>query len=78
MSKIDTVANRVIELTGSTISEKNIIRDNVGIVIRGLVTDAVNLMVNINTTSLGQDDYDKRINEMCKQFGFTHSLEKFF
>jgi hypothetical protein len=76
--KINKVVSRVNELKASTIASKEVIDYNVSEVIKGFTSDALNLFKNITETSLMQDDFDKRVKEMCNTYGFTYSNGKFF
>lgn len=49
-------------------------------IIKGFATDLLNLYMNIRVTSLSNDDFRKRINDMCEKFGINYNeiQDKFY
>lgn len=78
MEKIEEAA-RLIVASESRIDDSEIKINMAKSIIRGYATDALNLLLDIESTSLpGSNDKDLRLKDMCAKFGITLSRRKFY
>jgi hypothetical protein len=75
--KLDELVDKIIKIRthGLWLSNQ---KDGIRLEVKCYATEMLNLFKNITETSLQQDDFDKRIHDLCIQFGITKSGDKFY
>lgn len=78
MKKLEQIVNRIISVANDTETAPELNKLVVKDCVKSYATDILNLFKNISETSLKQDDFDKRIAEMCERFDLYKAGDKFY
>jgi hypothetical protein len=72
-SKLITTTDRIIEFSCNNSVGLKVKQTIVSDCIKGMLSEMINLIQNINETSIGKVDREKRVMEFCDRYGLHYN-----